>query len=318
NMDQHVGQSVLSPAASEQSAESADSSEQMIEQLLNGTPNNTNVLPISQCHTYGSSLSALVPDKIKSQIWDNKYVEMAQLYQIQVRGEIKQDFAVNITNQGPSTVVKVQPKQMQGSDLSINTWLTAFHCYMDVYLQKFPNQASGMLAYTSLIRDLERSCGTQAFNFYDRSFRSHRQSQNLPWGQMHSELWNKAVLMSLSSSTAIRSSTRPGSDASSASNKRVCFKYNSPKGCSRRQCYFNHVCSFCSKKNHTRINCFAFKNQQDRASVPQDSVPASSTAIQGHISSPINRLGQGQTAPINAPAVVPAISPRTQPFRKSN
>lgn len=155
----------------------------------------------------------------------------------------------------------------------------------------------------------------QECNFYDRLFRFHRQSQNLPWGQMHSEKWNKAVLMSLSNNTAARSSTRPGSDVS---NRKVCFKYNSIKGCARRQCYFSHVCSFCSKKNHNRINCFAFKNQQERVSVPQDSVTPSSTAVQGQLSSPLNRQGQGQTAPINTSSTASAVLPRTLPFRKSH
>ena len=69
---------------------------------------------------------------------------MAQLYQIQVQGGIKHDFAVNITNQGPSTVVKNQPKQIQSLILllvhgfercqySSGPWLTAFQCYMGVY-----------------------------------------------------------------------------------------------------------------------------------------------------------------------------------------
>ena len=154
-----------------------------VDKLLNGMPADSNAMPLSQCHTYGLTLSALVPDKIKSQIWDRKYVDFFQLYLIQSRGKNKQDFAVNISNQGPSTVVKVQPKQLQGTELTIGQWLTAFHCYMDVYIQKFPNEVSGLLAYTNLIRDLERSCGQQTFNFYDRSFRSHRQTQNFHGGR---------------------------------------------------------------------------------------------------------------------------------------
>lgn len=242
---------------------------------------------------------------------------MKQLYQIQIRGEIKQDFAVNISNQGPATVVKVQPNQQLANDLSINQWLTAFHGYMDVYLQKFPNEASGLLAYASLVRDLERSCGTQAFNIYDRSFRSHRQTQNLPWGQMHSELWNKAVLMSLSNNAATRSMTRPGF---STYNKRVCFEFTSARGCFRRQCAFNHICSFCSKR-HSRVNCFDFKNQQDRVPVSRDSVLANLAAVSGQTTAPTGHQGQGRTATAAAALLsppTPANISRTQSFRKGN
>ena len=204
-----------------------------VDKLFNGMPADSNAMPLSQCHTYGLTLSALVPDKIKSQIWDKKYVDLSQLYLIQSRGGIKQDFAVNISNQGPSTVVKVQPKQLQGTDLTIGRWLTALHCYMDVYIQKFPYEVSGLLAYTNLIRDLERSCGQQTFNFYDRSFRSHRQTQKFPWGQMHGELWNKVALMALANSNAVRANVRPGPVVG---NRKVCFKFNSARGCDRRQC----------------------------------------------------------------------------------
>lgn len=63
---------------------------------------------------------------------------------------------------------------------------------MDIYLIKHPEDEAGLLAYINLIRDLERSYGSRAFNFYDQSFRSHRQSQALPWGRMHPELWIKS------------------------------------------------------------------------------------------------------------------------------
>ena len=240
---------------------------------------------------------------------------MSQLYQIQSRGEIKQDFAVNISNQGPSTEVKVQSKQLQGTDLTIGQWLTAFHCYMDVYIQKFPNEVSGLLAYTNLICDLERSCGQQAFNLCDRSFRSHRQTQNLPWGQMHGELWNKAALMALANSNAVRTYVCPGSVVG---NRKVCLKFNSARGCDRRQCNFSHVCGFCSKSNHSRVNCFALaRNQREHASVPQESAHASVDA-QGKSASLSSSQKQGQTASVSTPGNTAVISPRAPPFRKSN
>ena len=57
-----------------------------VDKLFNGMPADSNAMPLSQCHTYGLTLSALVPDKIKSQIWDKKYIDLSQLYQIQSRG----------------------------------------------------------------------------------------------------------------------------------------------------------------------------------------------------------------------------------------
>ena len=43
-----------------------------VDKLFNGMSADSNAMPLSLCHTYGLTLSALVPDKIKSQIWDKK------------------------------------------------------------------------------------------------------------------------------------------------------------------------------------------------------------------------------------------------------
>ena len=83
NVDQNVGQTIPLAGDKEQSGQMVNASAQLMDNLLNGTPTNTNALPLSQCHNHGSFLSAFVPDKLKSQIWDKKYIEVAQLYQSQ-------------------------------------------------------------------------------------------------------------------------------------------------------------------------------------------------------------------------------------------
>ena len=112
-------------------ADHNSSSNKEVEQLLNGMTPSTNALPLNKSYSYELFLSALVPDQIKENIWDKRYVEMAQLYQIQISCEVTQNFSVDISNQGPSTLVKVQPKQTQGQELSINQRLTALNYYMD-------------------------------------------------------------------------------------------------------------------------------------------------------------------------------------------
>ena len=88
------------------------SSNNEFEHLRNGiTHSGTTALSLNQSYSYGLSSSALMPNMIKENIWDKKYVKIAQLYQIQNRGEVKH--SVNISNQGPLTLVKVQRKQAQ-------------------------------------------------------------------------------------------------------------------------------------------------------------------------------------------------------------
>ena len=111
-----------------------NSSVQSLDKLLNGKPAISNALPLFKCYSYSSSLSTLIPDKIKSQIWDRKYVEMKQLYQIQIRGEVKQDFAFNISNQGPSSLSNVSQINCKAIiSLFINGYLRFIVIWMSIY-----------------------------------------------------------------------------------------------------------------------------------------------------------------------------------------
>ena len=88
------------------------SSNKEVEHLRNGfTHSSTTALSLNQSYSYWLSSSELMPKTIKENIWDKKYLEIAQLYQIQNRGKGKH--SVNISNQGPLTLFKVQRKQAQ-------------------------------------------------------------------------------------------------------------------------------------------------------------------------------------------------------------
>ena len=128
---------------------------------------------------------------------------------------------------------------------------------MDVYIIKHPEDATGMLAYINLITDLDRSHGTKAFNLYDRTFRSHRETQLLHWGRMHPELWIRASYLT--------------NNQASASTTQMCFHYNKPQGCSFPKCNFAHVYSYC-KKTQLRFICFALKAHPKPESQPNKSL----------------------------------------------
>ena len=38
---------------------------------------------------------------------------------------------------------------------------------MIIYVQKFPDETSDLLAYMKLVHNLDRPCGLQSFNYYD-------------------------------------------------------------------------------------------------------------------------------------------------------
>ena len=107
-----------------------------------------------------------------------------------------------------------------------------------------------------MIRDLDRVHGTVAFNYYNRNFRGHRQTQLLPWGTLHHELWIRATTL-----------TGQNSPRSSASNK-FCYKFNKPQRCHVRNCPYPHVCGH-YRKGHPLFRCFVRQNGNPSAqSVP--------------------------------------------------
>ena len=263
----------------------------MVQDVLTGEAFPKLVLPVGKCVSYDLTLGALIPEKLKNQIWDNKYVDLWHIYRVIAMGENKQDISLNISKQGTSTVVNLQQKDQQRAMLSISQWITAFHTFMDVYIMKHPEDAAGLLTYINLIRDLDRSHGTKAFNFYGRTFRSHRETQLLPWGRMHPELW-------------IRASSLTNNQAS-ASTAQICFHYNKPQGCSFPKCNFAHVCSYC-KKTHPRFNCFALKAQPKPDSQPNSSLSHSRSNI-----------SQGKNKPNTTGNLNQTAVSQSQPFRGS-
>lgn len=204
------------------------------------------VVPMTNIVSYNLSLGALVSDKVKQAIWNNEFVEMSLLLP---KHSIPEDDTLVLHEDGKLAIKTKQPNKL----LTIGQWLTAFHVFIDIYVQKLPAEISGLLAYINLVRDLERAYGTAAFNTYDRNFRAHRQTQALPWGVMHAELWIRSTMPSVA---------QQGRPRSSPVRTKVCQGYNKPSGCSYVPCKFAHTCSHCGKK-HPMFSCFALGNKRE-------------------------------------------------------
>ncbi|MES9879360.1 MAG: hypothetical protein ABW185_00570 [Sedimenticola sp.] len=236
----------------------------------------TNVPPPATMATYNLSLGALLSDKVKQSIWNNEFVEFSSLLP-----SAKQDNTIQVNLAGTS--ISVLPSVKEAKTLAIGQWVTAFHIYMDIYVQKHRNEVPGLLVYCELVRDLDRAYGVAAFNYYDRTFRAHRQTQNLPWAAMHSELWIKATTLAL----AVPSTRTQSLPQTKLPNP--CHKFN--KGsCQFPNCRFSHTCSFCGKR-HARANCFALQNQRKPSG-------AKSTATGVAAATPHVPSGSGQSQSI--------------------
>lgn len=182
-------------------------------------------------------IGALVPEKTKLCIWNNEFIDLTSLIDKRYNND-----EVTLTFSATGHNISVSAKE-ESKNLTIGKWLSAFTIYMDIYIQRYPKEASGLLSYICMMRDLERVHGVAAFNFYDRNFRAHRQCQPLAWGALHHELWIRATTMA--NSTQARSAP-----------SKFCYKYNKPLGCQVRNCAYDHVCGHCQKP-HPQFRCFA-------------------------------------------------------------
>ena len=201
--------------------------------------------------TFDSSLSpgALVSDKLKQSIWNGEFIDFNALLHKRTEPD---EVMIKVSAARPNISVAQCDSDKQ---LPMSKWISAFLMFMDIRIQKYPNEASPLLTYMNIIRDLDRVHGATAFNYYDKNFRIQRQVKPVPWGSLHHELWIKAT------TAALASQTQP------QNNNKYCFKFNKIQGCSNKTCIYQHICSFC-RKPHPVFRCFT---RQKNTLTPQTS-----------------------------------------------
>ncbi|ESO93695.1 hypothetical protein LOTGIDRAFT_153150 [Lottia gigantea] len=115
------------------------------------------------------SLSRHLPEKIKQEIWQDKFVEFSAL----LPGSAPAQLSLNFSESDENPVLKITSSQ-KSKQLSFDQWQQAFAIFMDVVVQQNPSLASSLLVYNNLIAELARVYGVKAFNFYDIQFRLFR------------------------------------------------------------------------------------------------------------------------------------------------
>ena len=200
------------------------------------------------------SLGAFIPGRIKSQIWEGKFIDLSLL--IKTTNQL-QDF----DSQGELQIKEgrlclVKPRN--NSYLTIEKWTNAFMIFTSIMLEKFPTRAQELLKY---MRDIRLAATRSNYWFsYDEQFRLRIASQpHLSWGIINQELW----LLYISNSSRPESRTRTNSQQTQGSQSdRVnrtavlyCNHYNKGTSCPFfPRCRYQHGCSKCGE-NHPSFRC---------------------------------------------------------------
>ncbi|XP_062602455.1 uncharacterized protein LOC134264174 [Saccostrea cucullata] len=219
-----------------------------------------------------------VDPKIKAKIWANEYIDLGSLLNKKFP---KVRFQVIESQQGGISWEKQPPPKYRFE--SVAHWLSAFHIFVSIYCEKYPDQACALMKYANTIQTLARRSGDIAAFNYDRTFREWREHdwKKLPWDQVNNELYTESVSLGITAKFNSLKGTGQSQNKSSLSrgppflsagvplrNSRrglYCYSYNNNGECERGpDCRYPHVCEKCGGM-HSKKECKTQSHKRKRS-----------------------------------------------------
>ena len=207
----------------------------------------------------GRPVDLRVSDKVKKQIWNHEYVDLASL--LDPRSDVP-DYLRLVDDGGPFRLV---PQKNKKSITSMGHWCDAFLVYLTVYCRKYPEQISQLTAYIHLIKTLNYKKGD--YVFYDEEFRHMRAINGGGSWEIHNNLWMEArdVRGNQRSYQPRGNSNFRGSNPLSTNNNSqgkvhhppgTCYRYHTSGKCNNVKCSFKHTCYVCNNgQTHPAFMC---------------------------------------------------------------
>jgi len=128
--------------------------------------------------------------KVKHQVWANEYFDLAVLLDTDSPSPPVSTFSLDL--QGPHPTIKTAPPEASVKISGILQWIEAFHIYIAIYTQRQPNSCAALLKHSQVVRELHGLGGD--WLYYDQQFRLMRHHSPIPWDQVCSTLWSKALI----------------------------------------------------------------------------------------------------------------------------
>ncbi len=191
-----------------------------------------------------------VPAHLVQAIKANKFVDLADLLPENLR-ELQFD-------QAKDSKAKEESKKKKAAIASTLDWSVAFTTFMAVSAHCQPERAFALAAYFSIVLNLARDIGGQAWSRYDRLFRQAASvSSSLPWHRREPDIWLMAIP---DPGGSLLPSARPPSQSSlppavrappSSDQTDICRRWNQGR-CNFPKCKYRHVCFVCESQHLTR------------------------------------------------------------------
>ena len=257
----------------------------LIDNLLTSQPVSTNTNSGIQSQfgrvtdlSVGIPLGAHVPQKTKEKIWADDYIDLRSLLSTEVDTD---PWSITLA---PSTIIMRSNQTNQNNSkkppLSFLEWTEAFHIYMAIYVEKYPDESKHMLKYMSTVREIYALKNIYAVHYYDETFRLLRKTNHQPWQIPLRELKDNALykkrpnqIQAQPARNNYNNRTNTNNQPFPAPHDGTCHIYNKYQSCNRKNCNFQHVCKLC-RGPHPQITCpRSNKSQQNTANNKQTSKP---------------------------------------------
>ena len=234
--------------------------------------------------TAGMPLGHSLPKKIKQDIWEDKFVDLAALLYPDTHTSYGFRFSGDISDgQGE---LKLAPQRRKIN--TIADWSKAFSTFIAVYIEKPGREgdASQLLTYMAEVQSIAEDGLDWAM--YDELYRRDRAGTKSPpsWAAINQSIHNKIMRQK----SGLASASVPGVPTTSNFQKQpnpkqirqqqgpfrqgnsippgFCYAYHTPeKFCMRQNCSYKHKCFKCrTGKNHPHFLCKQTKRDNQRPS----------------------------------------------------
>jgi hypothetical protein len=253
----------------------------VLDNLMSGTGMNPQNTCNYNANNSGRPLTLDIDSKTKAQIWANEFVSFDLLLPKKELKEIKYKFQDREGEGGPGFV---KQQFMTSKVVNMAQWLEAFHVFVAIYCEKFPNESPSLMKYASIMSNVAKKSTETAALMYDHDFRKLRELDpvGIRWDRLCTDLFNEALGEGLKSKIREMEQLFLGKEKMPNKNNRklTCHNYNNEGYCTRANGRFGHFCQFCGG-SHPRKSCRKWLSQK-----------------QGH-QNPLN--AQGRTSQLTIP-----------------
>ena len=239
-----------------------------------------------------------VPQNIREKIGRSEFIDLSCL--LETWGPVADTDSIdlwqkNVTlefNELGQPILKQKAKQKKKIE-SITVWTSAFLAFASIYIEYHPQRAQEVLKYMHIVRSAALRFRSASWIAYDTHFRMRMQrNPQMSWSTIDTELWFLLVVTASpraplwhtnqqnpQRSSQVRAANFGGGLGSRSRSKTgwtsqqpspmsrgpqmgVCYDFNSPKGCSRPICKYDHMCSKCNGRSHSVKHCWSAVNLQ--------------------------------------------------------